>query len=84
MADMMSDEEYLETQAKLMAAAAVIRCLDLDGFLERIFMAEFGGPAIDPCPSGKAVKRLDAVKALALKAKELRSVAEDAAAEELI
>ena len=81
MAEVMSDEEYLETQAKLMVAAAVIRGLDLDGFLERIFMAEFGGPAIDPSLYGKAVKRLDAVKALALKAKALQSVAEDAAAE---
>lgn len=61
----MTDEEYLETQRRLLRLAVEVAGLDYDGFLERIREAEFAGPFTDPTPFRRGAGALAAVKGVA-------------------
>jgi hypothetical protein len=44
----MDDRRYQETQDWLVVVAGLVRVLDLDGFLQRIELAEAVGPILNP------------------------------------
>lgn len=61
----MSDEEYTQTQQELFLLAALVRRLDVNGFLERIAHAEGLAPILDPTLSREAMPKLEIVKQVA-------------------
>ena len=61
----MTDEQYLQTQRKLIRLAIEVHGLDFDGFLARIREAETAGPVVDPTLFRRGASALSAVKAVA-------------------
>ena len=68
----MDNEQYTTTQIRLAALAAVVRDLDLDGFMERIYLTESMAPIIDPSLWIKESGKLEEVKKIALAAKDFQ------------
>jgi hypothetical protein len=73
----MTDSEYTETQARLclIAQFVAIMDLDLDGFLDRIALAEGFSPIVDPTLYLRGSDRLEAVRHLAVATRQFRDSA---------
>lgn len=61
----MTDEQYLDTQKKIIAIGAHVRALNLTGFLDRVSTAETFGPFVDPTRYRMAIARIEGLKELA-------------------
>lgn len=61
----MNAEAYLTTQYQLVMLAKLITLVDLDGFVERIHLADRLGAVLDPTLYRQAGTKLDDVKRLA-------------------
>lgn len=61
----MTNEEYTQTQQHIVLLAQLANGLDLDGFLERISLAESVAPIVDPTLWIRGGKKLHQVKRLA-------------------
>jgi hypothetical protein len=70
----MDNEQYTTTQIQLAALAAVVRDMDLDGFIERICHTESVAPIIDPSLWIKAGRKLEKIKKLAIAAGDFKKV----------
>lgn len=62
----MTDEEYIQTQHQIILLAQFANDLDLDGFLNRISLAETLAPILDPTLYLRGGKKLHQIKLLAL------------------
>lgn len=71
----MNTEAYLTTQYQLVMMAKLITLVDLDGFVERIQLADRLGAVLDPTLYRQAGKKLDDVKRLAEAAQIFREEA---------
>ena len=70
----MDDEQYMSTQAQLTALAAVVRGLDIKGFIERINHAEAVVPILDPTLWMKGSGNLEKIKNIAVAARSFQKV----------
>lgn len=61
----MTNEEYLNTQNRLILFAAAVEDLDLKAFVERISLSETVVPVLDPTLYRRGMRRLEAIKELA-------------------
>jgi hypothetical protein len=72
----MTDDEYRQTQRKLMRLAVEVQGLDFQGFLERIAEAESAGPVLDPTLYRRGAAALAAVKEVALAGRGMKKAYE--------
>lgn len=63
----MTDEQFVETQVRIIEAARILDRLDIEGYLRRIGTAEAVAPIVDPTLYRKAQNNLHALKRLAEK-----------------
>jgi hypothetical protein len=73
----MTDAEYLQTQRQLVLLAQIVDSLDLDGFLQRIGVAESVGPILNPTLYTEGAENLARVKGLARACKALQDEVRD-------
>lgn len=79
----MTDEEYQLTQNHLGLAVAMIRGLDLRGFLERLACAEALGPILDPTLYRVAASKVASVRRIAEAAMRFKAVIDEEVDEEV-
>lgn len=72
MAEKMSDAEYAQTQAQLLALARVVLDMDLAGFLARIETAHAAGPVLNPTLYRRGQERMEAIRRVASAARGLQ------------
>jgi len=68
----MNNEQYKKTQDEILKLVPVVRDLDLDGFLERIYQSETTAPFIDPTSYKYASINLGIIKDLAMGLKKFQ------------
>ena len=75
----MTDAEYAVVQEQLLAVSGVLWGLDLQGFLARIEHCETLAPVLDPTLYICGARKLERIKRLAVAAREMQRVVEEAA-----
>lgn len=72
--DRMNNDEYQSTQKRLVIMANQIEEMDLDGFLDRIEVADTMGSILDPTLYMRTIDDMNRVKRLAKAFKNVQSV----------
>ena len=73
----LSQESYIRTQKQITMAIAMIRNLDLDEFIRAINYAETVGPLFDPTLYVRGADNMEAIKKVALKLQEVKTVSDE-------
>lgn len=61
----MTNEEYIQTQLQLQALTTILLSMNLEGFLDRIEIADTMGPMLDPTLYNKAGANFRTVQQIA-------------------